>query len=124
MKKTAFAISMMFLAVVLIGALPTTVQAGDEGQLEAYYNEYISHSIVKNQSKANLQTSRSANLRLSGNQCAQKVDFLTNHRSMLVNEMIENDIGTKPYKIDYYLNKRFHEMKRLVSTDVSSPANQ
>ena len=113
----------MLMVVILIGALPATGQTGDEGQLEKYYNEYISKSISKNQSKASLQASKSANLRSSGALCAQKVTFLTSNRDTLVNEMIENKIGTKPYKIDHYLNKRFYETKRLVSTDLSSPAN-
>ena len=123
MRGTALIISTMFMVVTLIGALPATGQAGDEVQLEKYYNEYISKSISKNQSKASLQTSKSENLRSSGAVCAQKVTFLTNNRTSLVDEMIENKVGTKPYKIDHYLNKRFHETKRLVSTDLGSPAN-
>ena len=118
-----FFITMIVMALALMVALPNTGQAGENEQLKKYYKDYISKCILKNQSKAGLQTSKSANLRSSGALCAQKVAFLTRNRDVLVDEMIENKIGTKPYKIDYYLNKRFYETKRLVSTDLKSPAN-
>ena len=118
MRETALIISTMLMVVILVGALPATGQADEEGQLEKYYNEYISKSILKNQSKTSLQYSKSENLRSSGAVCEQKVAFLTSNRDTLVDEMIQNKIGTKPYKIDYYLNKRFHETKSLLSTNL------
>lgn len=109
MKGRVFFITMVAMALALMVALPNTGQAGENEQLKKYYKNYISKCILKNQSKAGLQTSKSANLRSCGALSKQKVVFLTNNQNMLVNEMIKNQVGTKPYKVEYYLNKRFHE---------------
>jgi hypothetical protein len=47
-------------------------------------------------------------LREDGAIYKQKAVFLTNHQNVLVNEMIRKEIGKKPYKVDYYLNKKFN----------------
>ena len=105
-----FAILAMVMMAILMGAILATAQGADNEQLRKYYNEYISKCISKNLSKTGLQSSRSANLRSCGTLSKQKVVFLTNNQNMLVNEMIKKQIGTKPYKIEYYLNKRFHQI--------------
>ena len=109
--KALFAVTMV-VAFALMVILPNTGQTGENEQLKKYYQDYITKCISKNQSKATLQTSKSENLRNSGNLSKQKIIFLTNNQNTLVNEMIKNKVGTKPYKIDYFLNKKFHETKR------------
>ena len=109
MRGISFIITSIILVVILIGVIPATGQASENEQLRKYYNDYILKCISKNQSKASLQTSRSANLRSCGVLSKQKVVFLTHKRNMLVDEMIKHKVGTKPYKVEYYLNKRFHE---------------
>lgn len=109
MRAKAFVIAMMITLLIIIGALPATVQGGEKEQLRTYYKNYIVKCISKNQSKSNLQSSKSANLRSCGALSKQKAIFLTNNQNTLVNEMIKNQVGKKPYKIDHYLNKRFHE---------------
>ena len=110
MKGRVLFIAILVMALALMVALPNTGQAGENEQLKKYYKDYISKCILKNQSKAGLKNSKSANLRSCGALSKQKVVFLTNNQNMLVNEMIKNKVGTKPYKVEYYLNKRFHEM--------------
>lgn len=39
----------------------------------------------------------------------KQVRFLTLNKDMLVDEMIQQDIGQKPYKIEKYLKKRFSD---------------
>ena len=109
MRGISFVITSIIMVVILIGAIPATGQAGENEQLRQYYNKYIFKCISKNKSKANLQTSRSANLRSCGALSKQKVVFLTHKRNTLVDEMIKHKVGTKPYKVEHYLNKRFHE---------------
>lgn len=109
MKGRVFFITMVVMALALMVALPNIGQAAENEQLKKYYKDYISKCISKNQSKVGLQASKSANLRSCGALSKQKVIFLTNNQNMLVNEMIKNQVGKKPYKIEYYLNKRFHE---------------
>lgn len=109
MRGKTFVIVTLIMAVILIGAISAAGQSGENEQLKKYYKDYISKCISKNQSKAGLQTSKSANLRSCGALSKQKAIYLTNNQNMLINEMIKNQVGTKPYKIEYYLNKRFHE---------------
>ena len=109
MRGKTFVIATIVMVFIFVGALPGTVMGGENEQLKKYYKDYISKCISKNQSKTALQTSKSKNLRSCGTLSKQKVIFLTNNQNMLVNEMIKNQIGTKPYKIEYYLNKKFHE---------------
>ena len=112
MKAKAFVIAMMITLFIFIGAIPATGQGGENEQLKKYYKNYILKCISKNKSKTNLQSSKSANLRSCGALSKQKVIFLTNNQNMLVNEMIKNQVGKKPYKIEYYLNKRFYEINQ------------
>ena len=110
MGRKAFVITAMIMAVVLMGVISATGQNGENEKLAQYYQEHISKCISKNKSKAVLQTSKSENLRSCGKIYKQKAVFLTNNQNVLVDEMIRQEIGTKPYKVDYYLNKRFNEM--------------
>ena len=109
MKGRVFIITMVVMALALMVAIPNIGQAAENEQLKKYYKDYISKCISKNQSKAGLQASRSANLRSCGALSKQKVIFLTNNQNMLVDEMIKNNVGKKPYKIDHYLNQKFHK---------------
>ena len=104
-----FILTALVMGAILMVAVSVTAQGAETEQLKKYYKDYISKCIFKNQSKAGLQTSKSANLRSCGALYKQKVVFLTNNQNMLVNEMIKNQVGKKPYKMEYYLNKRFHE---------------
>ena len=109
MKGIAFFISTIVMALALIVALPNTGRTDENEQLEKYYMRYISECICKNESKAALlHTSRSANLKEDGAIYKQKAVFLTNNQNVLVDEMIRKEIGKKPYKVDYYLNKKFN----------------
>lgn len=110
MGEKAFVITAMIMAVVLMGVISATGQSGENEQLAKYYQEHISKCISKNKSKASLQTSKSENLRSCGTIYKQKAVFLTNNQNLLVDEMIRKEIGTKPYKVDYYLKKRFNQM--------------
>ena len=112
MRAKAFVIAMMITLLIFIGAIPATGQESENEQLKKYYKNFILKCISKNQSKTSLQSSKSANLRSRGALSKQKVIFLTNNQNMLVNEMIKNQIGKKHYKIEHYINKRFHETYR------------
>ena len=109
MRGKIFIITTVITCVILTGVISATGQSSENEQLRKYYQEYISKCISKNKAKAGLEASKSANLRSCGALSKQKVVFLTNNQNALVEEMIKKKIGTKPYKVEYYLNKRFHE---------------
>ena len=105
MNGKALIIISMAMAVILMVTIPVTGQTGENEQLKKYYKDFISKCITKSQSKVGLKTSKSENLRNYSALSQQKVIFLTTNQNGLVDEMIKNKVGTKPYKIEYYLNK-------------------
>ena len=111
MKERASITITIVLVIYLIAVFPNTGWTGENEQLENYYKKYISKCICKNESKTILlQTSRSENLKRSGAIYEQKAVFLKNYQNVLVDEMVRKKIGTEPYKVDYYLNKRFNRI--------------
>jgi len=107
-----------WIVIALIAALITAIPVRTLGQsqpvdpLKKFYETCLSEEIAKCQSKTILKNSKSKNLRLTAETAAQKATFLTLNRKMLVEEMIEQDIDTKRYQIDFYLNKRFYEFNK------------
>ena len=95
--------------LVFAGANLISAESPSDDQLTNFFESYISEKIAKSQSKTNLQTSRSENLRMVGERAEKEAAFLAYNKATLVDEMIKLDIGQKPYKIEYYLNKRFSE---------------
>jgi hypothetical protein len=124
MKIFAYALMTMVMVVALIGAYAMTAEASEAEQLRNLYSNYIIESISKSHSKSGLVKSKSENLKESGALARQKAIFLTVNHDKLVDEMVEKEVGTKPYQIDYFLNKRFHESNNLVSSAASTSSNQ
>ena len=109
------------LANVLIfaGVYQSAAQSKSNEKLGKFYETYIFETIAKNKSKINLKNSRSENLRRVAGKAEERIRFLTLKKDILVDEMIAYDIGPKPYKMEYYLNKRFYEYsncKRLADS--------
>ena len=112
--------------MVFIGAAQIAAESKPNEQLYKFYETYISGKISKSHSKAFLKTSRSENLRLAAEKAEKKAMFLNLKRDILVDEMLKQDIGQKPYKIEYYLNKRFSEYSdclRLAKSNNLAPIN-
>jgi hypothetical protein len=101
-----FALGIMIVA----GASPISAHSQSNEKLQKFYETCIAKKIAKCQSKTMLQTSKSENLQLTAEKAASQARFLSLNKEMLVNEMMEKDIGRKPYKIEHYLNSRFHEV--------------
>jgi hypothetical protein len=109
MKVKQFIIISLASVMIFAGAVQITAESQSDEQLNTFYENYISEKIVKSESKTNLKTSRSENLRLAAAKAEKQVTFLTLNKDILIDEMIELDIGQKPYKIEKYLNVRFSE---------------
>jgi hypothetical protein len=112
--------------MIFTGAVQIAAESRSDEQLTKFYENYISEKIAKSQSKTNLKTSRSENLRLTAEKEEKQVRFLTLNKDILVDEMIDQDIGQKPYKIEKYLNKRFSDYSdclRLADSNNITPIN-
>lgn len=101
--------------MILSGTAQLSAQSQPEGQLEKYYEAFIAEKIAKCQSKIELEKSRSENLRQDAAIAAEKARFLSLNTDVLIEEMVEQDIGKKPYKIDAFLNKKFFDGNRRLS---------
>ena len=109
MKAKQLIIICLAGVMIFTGAVQIAAESQTDEQLNEFYENYISEKIVKSQSKTNLKTSRSENLRLAAEKAEKQVRFLTLNKDILVDEMIKQDIGQKPYKIEKYLTKRFSD---------------
>lgn len=101
-----------------------TAEAGEARQLRNLYSNYIIDSISKSHSKSGLVKSKSENLKATGVLARQKAIFLTLNHDMLVDEMVEKEIGTKPYQVDYFLNQKFHQYSSLASRASNTSSSQ
>ena len=92
-----------------IGAVQITAESPSNEQLNNFYENFISEKIAKSHSKTDLKNLRSENLRLAGEKAEKEAEFLARNKDILVYEMVDQNIGKKPYKVEHYLNKRFKE---------------
>jgi hypothetical protein len=91
-------------------------------KLEILYVDYIEELISKCESKAARYDSKCQNIRRASSLYSLKAAFYRSHKVALVNDMIEEDVGTKAHRIHYYLNKRFFDTLReaLKSVDTQN----
>jgi hypothetical protein len=112
MKAKVLTISLIVGVSAFIGLLNSTAFSGDH-ELSKYYESFIVRKIEKCDSKSVLLlTSKSKNLQDYAKMEAQKATFFNAEKEMLVKEMIEIQLEPKQYKIDLFLNNKFHEMNR------------
>jgi hypothetical protein len=109
---TLKAVMVIFVSsfMIMIGATQTSAESQSDEHQKKIYETCIVKKIVKCQSKTILKTSRSENLQLTAKIAANQARFLSLNKDTLVNEMMEEGIGQKPYKIERYLNSRFYEV--------------
>ena len=110
MQAKVLIVCLLVGIITFIGVLSSTCISGDKEELTKFYRACISSEIRKCRAKTCLSKSRSANLRCCAAKESKKAAFLQKNKDMLINEMIKNEIGVKPYKIEYFLNKKFYEL--------------
>ena len=108
------------LMIILLAALLSSFalsQVSLATNLDSFYGAYIDKCILKCDSKASMRDSKLKHIQQVSARYCLKAAFLLRHKAQLIEELIANDIGTKPYKIDYYLNSRFfNELKLALNT--------
>jgi hypothetical protein len=104
----------VFLAGLMVNSSisPLNAQSAPSDDLAKYYENCIVKKIYNCKGKTVLKTSRSVNLRRKADLAERQVTFFKTNKNLLIQEMVEQEIGPKPYKVEYYLNKRFFEMYR------------
>jgi hypothetical protein len=110
MKANISCIISLVSFILLITGMPAAGQPESKDQLLKFYERCITKKIANCWAKTDLRNSRSVNLRQRADLATKKLVFFTANKNMLINEMVDQEIGQKHYKVDYYLNKRFSEM--------------
>ena len=111
-KAKVCCIVSLVLVMAVIGAALAAAQSVSKDQLLKYYESCITKKISNCGAKTALKTSRSVNLRRKADLATRQVTFFSTNKNMLINEMVDQGIGQKQYKVEYYLNKRFYEMNQ------------
>ena len=111
LTKVCFIVSLVLVMAVISASL-AAAQSASKDQLVKFYQSCITKKISNCNAKTVLKTSRSANLRQKADLAARQVTYFTSNKTMLINEMVEQGIGQKQYKVEHYLNKRFFETHR------------
>lgn len=106
-------ISLTIAFFALLWASSTTSQMATTTKLETFYGTFIDACILKCESKGSMRDSRLKHIRQEAAKHSLKADFLKRHKAELIKELVGKDIGTKHYKINYYLNSRFYNELKL-----------
>ena len=98
----------------LFGQLNSIAFCGtDHKKIEQYYENCISREISKCESKLTLlAASKSQHLKNYAAVEAQKADYLKSEKDALIKEMLEMQLEPKHYKVEVFLNSRFHEQNQ------------
>ena len=99
----------LVLVMAVSGASLAAAQSASKDQLIKYYESCITKKITNCNAKTVLKTSRSVHLRQKADLATRQATYFTSNKNMLINEMVKQEIGQKPYKVEHYLNKRFFE---------------
>ena len=100
-------IFLMITFLVLLWASAAISQMAPGQKMESFYGDFIDNCILKCEAKGSWLHSKLKHIRQEAARHCLKADFLKSHRAKLIEEMIAQEIGTKHYKINHYLNDRF-----------------
>jgi len=100
----------LFTVASLLFFFSGNVLGGDDSRLTltTYYQSAIDDEINSCLEKKSFQNSRSGQLQRKGHLEASKAQFLMANREHLVAAMMRDDVGRKPYKVQRFLNDKFH----------------
>ena len=110
MKTKVLFIVFLALGMIFLSTSQSFSQSGTDAELVKFYETCIQNQISKHQAKAALKISRSENLRSCAVVSSKKAVFLVNHKDMLIQEMLKNEMDLKTYKVEHYLNRRYNEL--------------
>jgi hypothetical protein len=78
--------------------------------MKANYSAAIDKAIAHCKAKTSYRNSKSENLQRAAALSCMKAAFFNDFKAQLIEDMIKVNIGSKPYKIHYYLNQKFYDI--------------
>ena len=109
----------LFIAVSCLSTMK--VCRASDVQKRVIYSRHIEKMILNCESKIRVCDSKSSSLCDESALYTLKESFLKTNKSELIQDMIEKDVGIKPYQMTYFLNKRFFEVLRRVADHCQRP---
>ena len=98
------------IVAVFIGNQAANIEPLTTDELIKFYENCIDRTILICQSKIRRHSSsRSKEIRQAVKIFSNKAVFLTNNKQALINEMLANNIETKHYKVNYFLDRAFFQ---------------
>lgn len=107
MKFKKLLLLLGIILLMLIWVSPITAQDSIGDKHISLYRMIVNERILKCEIKATRYNSNSKNIRKEAALAKLQAKYLKNNKEKLVQNMIDNDIGTKPHQVNYYLIKNF-----------------
>ena len=109
MRTKATVIFITMILTVFVCAGPALANDENEAvrraKLEALVDAYTNSCNAKSE----LLASSSENIRRSATVSCMKASFCRHNRTVLIQEMLDNNIEPKPYKVQHFLSKKYNE---------------
>ena len=99
--------SLVITVIMFLWLTPAICQMGGESELRSIYAKMLEDCIRKCESKAKMANSYSHNLREAAQLALLKAKYFSDYKESLIEEMVHNELPTKPYRVHYFLNQRF-----------------
>jgi hypothetical protein len=112
MQSKSYFIVLIFGFAVSIFNFPSMALSNDSKKGHQTINSCIVKQISKCQSKFIMLSSNSDNLREYALLELRKAAFYTKEKDRLIEEMMEREVALKDYQVEYFLNRRFNELKK------------
>jgi hypothetical protein len=110
MKARSIIILYAVIVLSLVWATSAVSQTAEALYLKSVYSAAIDEAIAHYKTKILYRNSRSEKLQLAAALACMKAAFFKDFKDELIEDMIAANIGTKPYKIQYHLNHKFHRV--------------
>ena len=110
MKARSIIILYTVIILSLLWTSSAVSQTAEAVYLKTVYSAAIDEAIAHCKAKILYRNSKSEKLQRAAALACMKAAFLKDFKVELIEDMIEANIGTKPYKIQYHLNQKFHHI--------------
>jgi hypothetical protein len=110
MKKRYVAVWMVVVTFLLTAPMSAVAGGKKMEDLEIYYGRLVDGAIKNCEAKNKMRNSWSESVRRTAAVAYLKGTYFKAYKAELVQSMIDEKIGEKPYQVNYYLNKRFYRI--------------
>ena len=110
MKARSIIILSTIIFLLFVWTPSAVSQTTETLYLKANYSAEIDKAIAHCKAKTSYRNSKSENLQRAAALSCMKAAFFNDFKVQLIEDMIKASIGSKPYKIHYYLNQKFYDI--------------